>query len=226
MKRLGLLAAAICLIQLLVSVEAGDVSLKMIEKEPPREVNEAVRKALLPKAVQLIESGHPIYEFWFRQDVPLKARPESDSKSLDALGEVTLLGVVQVGPGRRDYKDNEIAPGIYTIRFGLQPQDGDHLGTAEFPYFAVLIPAAADSDVDGIKKYKVMVKASGKGTATGHPIVLSLRPPSGEAGSEPTLTKPAAEHEAVRIKLNGKAMESDKPAGLAFELVYRGKFKS
>ena len=72
-----------------------------------------------------------------------------------------MLGAVSVGNGLRDYKDNEIAAGVYTMRFGLQPQDGDHLGSAEYPYFVVLIPAKNDTQLDGLTTFKAMAKAFG-----------------------------------------------------------------
>jgi hypothetical protein len=142
------------------------------------------------------------------------------------MDEVSFLGVAVLPESRRDYKDNEIAPGTYTIHFGLQPQDGDHLGTSEFPFFAVLIPVKSDSALDAIKTYKAMVKASGKGTASGHPIVLALRPPSGEGGGAPTITTPAPDLKAVRLTLPAKAPDSDQPANITFELVFEGKYKS
>ena len=115
-------------------------------------------------------------------------------------------------------------PPNYSIRFGLQPQDGDHLGRAESPYFAVLLPIKADTDPSGIKTYKAMVKASGKATATGHPAVLSLRPPSGDGGQAPKLTAPAEDHKAILFKLPAKAAGA--PADLIFELVYEGSTRA
>jgi hypothetical protein len=207
-------------------VAAADVTLKVVEKEPPKEIGESIRKVLETKAIQLLQGDKPIYELWFRKDVPLKSKPETPAKGLQSLDEVTLLGVAVVAVPRRDYKDNEILPGPYTIRFSLQPQDGDHLGTSEFPFFAVLIPAKSDSALDAIKTYKAMVKASGKGTATGHPVVLSLRPPSSESGDTPNLTTPAPDHKAVRLKLPAKAPDSDQPSSIIFELVHEGKYKT
>src|SRR5207245_5678282 len=149
-------------------------------KEPPRELVGLIGKALQPRAVQLLDGGKPVFEFWFRSEVPLKSKPASADKALDSLQETVLLGAVSVGSGQRDYKDNEIAAGIYTMRFGLQPQDGDHLGTADYPYFAVLIPARSDTALDGVTTFKALAKASGKETASGHPMVLSLRPTSAD----------------------------------------------
>jgi hypothetical protein len=107
------------------------------------------------------------------------------------------------------------------MRFALQPQDGNHLGSAEFLYFAVLVPAKLDTKPDGIADYKALVKASSKETATDHPVILSLRPPSSTDGDVPKLCEPAAEHKSVRVKIPAKL--GDEKTALVFEVVYEGK---
>jgi hypothetical protein len=208
------------------SLNAGEFSVKVIDKAPPADVGESIRTALQSKAVQLFEGEKPIYEIWFRREIPLKSKTESSTKSLPAIAETTLLGVVAVQRAQRDYKDNEIAAKLYTARFGLQPQDGDHLGTAEFPYFAVLIPAGSDTSLDGISGYKAMFKASGKDTATGHPIVLSLRPAAADEGDLPKLNEPAADHKSVRVKLPARVGDKGEQTSIVFDLVYQGHGKT
>jgi len=206
--------------------QAADLTLRVSDQEPPKEAGEGIKKTLQSKAIEVLDGSTVVYQFWFRTETPLKAPPESAAKALQSLDEITLLGLARVGEGRRDYKDNEIVPGVYTMRFSLQPKDGDHLGTSEFPFFAVLVPAKSDAQPDSIKTYKAMVKASGKGTATGHPIVLALRPPSAQTSDTPGLTTPAPDHKAVRVKIPARASGSSEEISLTFELVVVGKFKS
>jgi len=199
---------------------AADVSVKIADKEPPKQIAESIRKTLQPKAVLLLNGDTPAFEFWFGSEIPLKSKPASPDKALDAFQETALLGAVAVGRGQRDYKDNDIAAGVYTMRFGLQPQDGDHLGTAEYPYFAVLIPAASDTKPDGITTFKAMAKASGKDTSSNHPIILSLRPTASDSGDLPKLNEPATDHKSVRVKVPAKS--GDEKTSVVFELVYKG----
>lgn len=204
---------------------AADATLKVTAKEPPAEIGESIKRTLDPKAIQLLDGDEAIYEFWFQREIPAQAEPESASKGLKTLDEITLMGVVSVGEGQRDYKDNEIIPGVYTMRFGLQPQDGDHLGTSDYPFFAVLIPAKADAAPDAIKAYKAMVRASGKATTAGHPAVLSLLPVSRDGSKIPTLTTPAPDHKAIQLRLPIKAPNSTEASSIVFELVYEGRHK-
>src|SRR5438046_2538072 len=97
---------------------AAELALKVVDKEPPKEVGESIRKALQSKAIQLLDGDKPVYEFWFRTEIPLKSKPESVEKGLQAIGETTLLGVVIVQGSPHDYKDNEVHRGVCTVRFG------------------------------------------------------------------------------------------------------------
>ncbi len=120
---------------------AADLALKVADKEPPKELDASIRSRLQTKAVQLLDGEKPVYEFWFSAELPLQSKPASVGKALDSLKQASLLGAVAVSRDRRDYRDDELHAGVYTMRFALQPQDGNHLGTSEFNYFAVLTPA-------------------------------------------------------------------------------------
>lgn len=207
-------------------VLAADLSVRLTDKAPPRELAEAIRQTLQARAVQLLDGDKPVYEFWFCKTVAAQAAPESAAKALDAVKPTTLLGVATANGGTRDYKDNEVPAGVYTMRLGLQPTDGDHLGTADYPWFAVLIPAQHDTTPTGINDYKPMVKASGKATASGHPVVLSLRPLSADPGALPSLRKPVPEHESVVVGAPAKVEGKEDTFELRFELVYKGKGKT
>jgi len=201
---------------------AADATLKVTDKPAPKEVSENIRAAVQPKAIQLLNGDKPVLEIWPRTELPLKSKPASVIDNLSAIAETAMVGIFAVSEGGlRDYKDNEIPKGTYTARFGLQPQDGDHLGTAEFNYFLVLISAENDKELNGLNQFKPMVKASGKITSSGHPVVVSLRPaPSSESGA-PKLTEPVSEHKAIRLKLPGNVSGGDK-ADVAFDLIYKG----
>ncbi len=199
---------------------AADYTLQIGQKAPPKETGESIRAVLQPKAIQLMNGDKAALEIWLRQEIPLKSKPASPKEALGAVGETTLMGVVAIQESLQDYKGNDIPKGTYTARLGLQPQDGDHLGTAEFPYFLVLIPADSDKELGGIDKFRPMVKASGKAIASGHPAVLSLRP-ADPGGKIPRLDEPAPEHNAIRLEVPGAAEGTKSP--IVFDVVYRGK---
>ena len=118
---------------LVVTWAATAADLKVADKAVPKEIDPSIQKLLQPKSIQI---GDGMFEFWLVSDLPLSSKPASAVKALDSLKQATLIGVVSVPKAARDYRDDEIAAGVYTMRFVLQPQDGNHLGSAEFPYFA------------------------------------------------------------------------------------------
>jgi hypothetical protein len=204
---------------------AADLTVKTVDKETPKELDGSFREVLLSKAVQVTDGEKPVYEFWFCRELPLSAKPESLKDHLDQLKPAMFLGAVMVHNEKRDYRDDELRSGLYTMRFSLQPQDGNHLGTAEFPYFAVLIPAKADTKIDGIKTYKEMTRASAKGTSSEHPRVMSLRPAASAEGELPLVNEPAEEHKSVRVKVPAKAPNDTALSNIIFEIVFQGAAK-
>ena len=209
-----------------ISMPAAELTLKVTQKEPPKEVDESIRKTLQPTAVQLLDGGKPAFEFWLAAEIPLASKPESDAKAMEAIKQSAIIGAVSVQTDARDYKDSEITAGVYTMRFCLQPQDGNHLGTSEFLYFALLVNAKNDPKLDGLATYKSLARASSNGTANDHPIALSLRPVPSVNGEFPKLDDSLAEHKCVRIKVPVRVSGANESSSLVFDLVYYGKGKT
>jgi len=207
---------------LLLAAKTFALDLKVIDKPPPEELAPPIRAKLQSKAVQLLDAGKPAYEFWLAAEIPLTNKPAGLPKALDAVKTATLLGAVNVPKALRDYRDDELRAGVHTLRLALQPQDGNHLGSAEFLWFAVLVPARLDTAPDAITDYKALVKASSKQTSTDHPVILSLRPAS-EDGAAPKLFEPVAEHKSVRVSIPARVAGKDEKTSLAFEIVCEGK---
>lgn len=203
------------------AVRGGDLQLKVSPLAPPAELPAEIRPWLQTNAIQLLDGDKPAFEFWFRTDVPLTAAPASPAKSLDTLKQPDLVGAARVAKDSRDYRDDELPAGLYTLRFGLQPSDGNHLGSSDYVYFLVLVPAKYDAKPAAIHDYKTLTKASSKDTSTGHPLIFSLRPVAGAPGETPSLQQPAPDHKAVRLRLPGRAGETK--AEVIFDLVYEGK---
>src|SRR5690606_20791111 len=148
---------ALALSFLVFTVGAADYSVKVGDQPPPEKLSKAIRSELSSKPVQLMDGGKPIMQIWLRNEIPLKSNPSSPKSSLNALKEATLVAVISVDQaGVTDYKNNPVPEGVYTARFILQPQDGDHLGTALYSTFVALISAEADQALDSFDGYAPM----------------------------------------------------------------------
>src|SRR5689334_24346852 len=108
-------------------------SVKTAPTPAPKELKGPVAKVLGDGSVQFLDAkGDLIGELWFRKEVPAKATPAQLKTSLTyrQLEETTLLGAVRFARPVTDYRKQKINPGVYTLRLGFQPMDGDHTGTA------------------------------------------------------------------------------------------------
>lgn len=221
MLRITLISALLLGTLLALPATAADLTLATTEKSPPEGVAGEISAVLEATAIQLKNGEEPEIEIWLRKETPLKDTPEEPRTAMKAIAQGTLLGVMAVHKDRRDYRDDDIAEGVYTMRFALQPQNGDHLGTSVYPYYALLIPVAHDTSLDGIEGYDAVTEASSEDTATEHPVIVSLRPADADDASEPKLTEPADDHKAVQVSLPATLPEGEKTS-LSIEVVYKG----
>ena len=218
------LVAALCALALAGS-QAEELKLKTIEKAPPEAVAPAIRETLSSQAIQLLKGDRPALEFWLRSPLPLRKAPTDSQSALKAVAEATLLGVVSVPNDRRDYRDDELYSGVHTMRFALQPQDGNHLGTSEYLYYAVLVPAEKDTSLKGIRDYDGLVDASSEETASQHPMILSLRPAPDSGDPRPSIQEPKEDHKALRLRVDTRhsgAQKAEPNATIVFDLVFEG----
>jgi len=202
------------------------LELNPIENGAPDTLPEDIREQLNAKGLQLTDGEEPVFTFWFAEPWPLKAKPEKPEEALGQIAETTLLGAVEVHKPQRDYRDDELYEGLYTMRFALQPEDGDHLGTADYRYFALLVPAEKEEGVDTFRKDERddMVEASQEFTAVFHPLILSLRPAEPGTEETPAIAKPKEEHKSVRMTVQGQT-EDGGDIPVPFHLVYKGHGK-
>lgn len=204
------------------SVSANDFSVASLDKAPPAELGETIKAELGKQAYTISAGDKPMYELWLRKALPLKSAISSPSKALDAIGQTTLMGAMKILGDERDYRDDELYPGTYTVRFGLRPQDGNHLGTSDHLYFAVLIEAKNDQELGKISRSKQLTRASSKTSATDHPMILSLYPVSAADAETPSVHEPAPEHKAIRLSIPTVTAEGKEAGAITFDLVVEG----
>ena len=103
--------------------------------------------------------------------------------------ESELLGVI-VFPkgGGGDFRGQTIKPGAYTMRYELLPGDGNHMGVAPYPDFALLTPVADDPDPGANFDVGKMVELSTKASGTAHPAAFEMMPAGAGDGAVVTQT--------------------------------------
>lgn len=197
---------------------------KVADSAPPAEIAEELRGLLDPKSFQLDPGNGLLYEFWFRKDLPLARKPDAGD-ALAAIDETTFLGAVKVHKDTKDFKNDEVIAGVYTMRLGIQPTDGNHLGTSPFPYFAVLVPARYDKELKAISDHDTLAELSAQDTATEHPNILSLQPAleaDYRTGDFPRLGEGGDNWKWIHFKLPATVKDAGEKVEIIFQLVYEG----
>jgi len=157
----------------------GNYSAKTVKTPVPKEIQEDIAKQLSDQAVQLLDGkGTLLAEVWLRKELPAQATPAQLKKGLTyrQIRETTLLGAIRFDQPGSDYRKQKIKPGVYTLRLGFQPRDGDHMGTAPYPDFCLVVRASDDKQAGPLKNAKQLQELSNQATETSHPGVFLLFP--------------------------------------------------
>ena len=169
---------AVVTIAILALVAAQpSVSATAHSEAAPAALAAAVQSAIAPGGVRA-SVGSATLDFWFVKTLPLKAG--SAVTAWAAVEEGALVGAVRVGSDFRDIRGRLIKPGVYTLRYGVQPQNGDHLGVSPFREFLLLSPAAVDTSI-AATGHDPTIEMSIKTVGGSHPAVWSIDPPAATA---------------------------------------------
>jgi hypothetical protein len=172
---------------------------------PPTGLSDALKGILQAQGSRILnEQGGIWCEIWIRKEVANTGKPASPDAKYPALHLGSLLGVMSFPAAGSDYRGQAIKPGIYTMRYCLIPEDGNHLGAAPIRDFVLLVPVAEDAkDPEAVMTVEELVNLSRKASGTNHPAVINLgRPP--ESLSGPTLEKDDLDHWVLKTKTQSK----------------------
>ena len=208
-----------CLLFLLFSVwlsQAQTGKVETIAGPPEGNVPQAVKDALEAKGYRVtLDDGSVACEIWLRRAVPAQAKKDVAGAVYPQLAESTMLGVISFPHDATDYRGQMVKAGIYSLRYELIPNDGNHLGVSPNRDFALLVPLSSDSDPNATFKFEELVNLSRKTTGTRHPAPMNLPQPSGAAAG--TVAKDDEDHWILSAELKLASGES-----LPFALVVKG----
>ncbi|MCE9563924.1 MAG: hypothetical protein K8U57_17925 [Planctomycetes bacterium] len=154
---------------------------KVEKAEPSAKLAEPIRKLLDPDALVVREGDAVVMRVWFRREIPAKATEEQIKNGITyrEIPEGALVGAIEFPTKFTDYRKQELAAGVYTLRFAVQPDIGDHTGTSPHPDFCLLCQATEDKDEEPIEKKK-LIEISSKVNEGRHPAVLLMWPNNGK----------------------------------------------
>jgi hypothetical protein len=163
------------------------------KQAPPSTVAPEILKVLDGQGYRIQdEKGEPYAEIWLRQATPGSEKPSGPKGAIQFpfLADGELLGVLEFGKEGHDYRDQPIAKGVYTMRYGLQPVNGDHLGVSTYRDYVLLLPARKDKTIAAPTR-KQLEERSAESAGTSHPasFLLLMAPPGAKA--DPSMLRDA-----------------------------------
>jgi hypothetical protein len=196
---------------------AEEVAVAPLKEGAPGDVAEALRKELAAEGHRITKDGKPYMDFWLRAFAPASTEKAPLGVRFGEIKPWSFVGVVRVHGGASDFKNQKYPAGIFTLRYGIQPEDGDHQGTAESRDFLLLAPASADASPETLGE-KEAVKLSSKVNGKKHPIVLWLLPPD-EEGKGPRIVKNDMKEHVLFETSIAQGKKDGKPLSLAIVIV-------
>jgi hypothetical protein len=162
----------------------------VLNEATPASVSEEIKKATHPSGYRILDpQGATLADIWLRKAVPCSDKPSGPKEAIQFpfLSDGELLGIIRFGSEGHDYRDQAIAKGVYTMRYGLQPVNGDHLGVSTYRDYSLILPAAKDSALV-LPTRKQLEERSAQSAGTSHPaIFLLLEAPADASKSEPAM---------------------------------------
>ena len=140
---------------------------------PPAEVAPAMAALLQKDGVKITNKGNAYCELWFRTAKPSGGATE-EGASVPGIPMGAFVGAIRFDGRGADRRGQSIKAGVYILRYGLIPINGDHQGAAPQRDFMVMSLAAEDKDPSATPKFEALTTESKKVSGTPHPAVLSF----------------------------------------------------
>lgn len=184
------------------------------------ELPAALKAILQPQGTQVLDStGAVVCEIWMGNAVSLQASSNSSPDVMYGnLAVGTLVGALHFPKAGSDFRGQAIKPGYYTLRYALNPQDGNHMGVNPTRDFALLSPAAQDTQVDNVLSFADLVKLSKQASGTNHPAILEMDPAG--SGAAASVIQDSQGYTVLQVQAQGKtAAGQAQPLNLAIVVV-------
>ncbi len=183
---------------------AGEFQIGSADPLPGDQVSEAVRSAIKSPGVRVNgPDGKPVAEFWGRS-TPFGGEPVVEfGARFDTIPEGAFLGVARFPEKGSDFRRQNVPPGIYTMRYGLHPEDGNHMGVAASRDFVLLTPIADDLEPSKNLSFNELVAMTLR-VGNPHPTVLRAELPEGKQA--PHLWENEYEHWVLDLEAGGEVM--------------------
>lgn len=197
---------------------AADHSVMPLDSAAPADaISPEIAKQLAPTGIKVIRgTSRTVCEIWLYKELATSADKLPTGVNYPLMpGQ--LVGVIRYPKKGADFRNQDIADGVYTLRYSQQPVDGAHVGTSITRDFLLLSKADEDKSA-AVLEYKPLTKQSSQAAGSNHPALLSMQKPMD--GSE--AIRHDEQHDWWIVRLGSKAKTAAGSSDLAISLVVVG----
>lgn len=170
---------------------------------PADAIPQGTKAVIAAQAVTVKSGGTEVAHFWMRTAAFAGDPVDGFGVRYDTIPEGAFLGVVSFPEKGSDFREQSIPSGVYTLRFGLHPENGDHMGVAPSRDFAVLSPVDKDLEIEKNYDFDALMELTAE-VGNPHPTVARLELPEG--GEAPHLWENDYEHWVLDLEVAGEVV--------------------
>ena len=159
-----------------------------------------------------------VCEVWLSRKWTVDPDVKTSQERLYPFTPGQLIGVLHFSRRGSDFRDQTVGKGWYTLRYGLQPVDGNHVDTSPTRDFLVLIDASQDAP-DRTWTPEELNTASAEVAGSNHPAMICLQKPT--EGSDAAI-RHDDENDWWILHVSGTGVVGDKTADVPVDLIVVG----
>ncbi len=219
MSKISLIGAILLLLGAQVA-SGQDYTFEMIDAAPEAEgVSEEIAELISDQGFRVKRgSSRTVCELWLRKELAIDPEFKPTAEKLYPFTPGQLIGLAHFPRRGSEFRDQTISSGWYTLRFGLQPVDGNHVGTSPTRDFLLLVQPEQDELVENWET-KELYNASAAAAGSSHPALLCLQKPV--AASDPEIRYDET-HDWWVLHLLGNGVANEKSLTVPIDLVVAG----
>jgi len=225
--KLRLMIALACTFLVASSLSAAKPSHTLKEVEgAPKGLSKKVTALLSPNGHQVTGPDGVVCVIWTVKEAPIKEKFKPSLSVAYPFQTGELLGAIQFPEGTYglDFRGQEIPEGVYTLRYGQQPEDGNHLGTSEIRDFCLALPAKRDVDPKPLSDQMRLATVSADSAGTTHPAIFLMgAPPEKPEKAVKLIHDEDKDQWLLQLSLTGKAKGKSVPMTVRIVTVGMGE---
>lgn len=201
---------------------AQDYHVEVLKEGPPADVLAPdIAGKIAPTGFRVVRgSNRTVCEIWPCKQWDVQPDFQASGEVLYPFQPGQLIGVLRFRRRGNDFRNQTVSRGVYTLRYGQQPIDGNHEGTFATRDFLLMLKAENDTSA-GPMEVKAMMDASAEASDAGHPAILCLLPVRDPAGTSPSMRHNESQDWWI-MRIHGKASANDQVRDLPIEIIVAG----